>query len=50
MQTPEMQKKFEDGPLGTLWIKKAGKIALGPFLMKWILYTLVGSTLCAYIA
>jgi len=50
MQSPEMQKKFEQGPLGTLWIKKPGKIQLGPFLLKWILYTLVVSTLCAYLA
>jgi hypothetical protein len=50
MQSPEMVKKFEEGPLGTMWIRKAGKIQLGPFLMKWVLYTLVVSALCGYVA
>jgi hypothetical protein len=50
MQDPEMQKKFEQGPLGTLWIRKAGKIQLGPFLMQWVLYTLAVSALCGYVA
>jgi hypothetical protein len=50
MESPEMQAKFEQGPLGVMWIKKPGKIQLGPFLMKWVLYTLVVSALCGYVA
>jgi hypothetical protein len=50
MQKPEMMRKFEEGPNGVLYLRQAGKPQLGPFLMKWVLYTLVVSLLCAYVA
>lgn len=50
MASPEMARKYEEGPIAVLYLKKAGKISLGPFLMKWFLYSLVVSALCAYMA
>lgn len=41
MSSPEMAKKFEEGPLGTLYIKPTGPMKLGPFLGKWFAYTIV---------
>jgi hypothetical protein len=49
-RTPEMQKKFEEGPVGTIWLKAPGPIQLGPFLGKWFVYVLVVSAVVAYLA
>lgn len=49
-QSPEAAKKFAEGPIGSMYIRPNGQIQLGPFLMKWVLYTLVVSALVAYIA
>jgi hypothetical protein len=50
MQDPAMVQKFAEGPNLSMWIRKPGKVELGPFLMKWVVYTLVVSCLCAYFA
>lgn len=50
MASPEMLKKFEEGPIGILYIRPSGSIKLGPFLIKWILYTAAVSAVVAYIA
>lgn len=49
-KNPEVIRKFEEGPIATVYVKKPGKIELGPFLMKWVVYTLVVGALCAYMA
>jgi hypothetical protein len=50
MQEPEMIKKFEKGPVGMMYVRPSGKVNLGPFLGKWILYTLVVGAIAAYMA
>lgn len=50
MAEPDMAKKFDEGPLLTIWARKTGPIKLGPFLGRWVLYTLVVSFLVGYIA
>jgi hypothetical protein len=50
MATPEMQKKFQEGPLGVLYVGPNGTVKLGPFLGKWILYSFVVSLLAGYLA
>jgi hypothetical protein len=48
--SPETTKKFEEGPIATMYIRPNGPMQLGPFLGKWVVYTLVISALVAYIA
>jgi hypothetical protein len=50
MQSPEMAKKWEEGPIGVMYLRPNGPMKLGPFLLNWVLYTLVVSALVAYIA
>lgn len=50
MNSPEMAKKFGDGPCGVLYLRPAGMVKLGPFLGKWMTYTLVVSAAVAYLA
>jgi hypothetical protein len=50
MNTPEMQRKFTEGPVGVLYLKPPGVIQLGPFLGKWIAYSLIISAAVAYLA
>src|SRR5580765_4401561 len=50
MGSPEMQKKFQDGPV-TKIILRAGCIPnMGKPLMQWFLYCVLVSLFCAYIA
>ena len=48
--SPEMTRKFEEGPVGVLFIRANGATKLGPFLGKWFAYSLVISALAAYMA
>ena len=50
MKSPEHAKKLEEGPIGMLTLRAPGAIHMGPFLMKWFLYTIVVSALAAYVA
>ena len=45
-----MKKRFEEGPVAVLFLKPTGEMQLGPFLMKWIAYTLVVSAIVGYVA
>ncbi|MCY2959955.1 MAG: hypothetical protein NTY35_07290 [Planctomycetota bacterium] len=49
MADPAMQKKFEEGPLGVVYLRANGATKLGPFLGAWIVYTFVISLLVAYV-
>ena len=49
-QSEEMKRKFDEGPIGVMWLKPTGPMQLGPFLMKWIAYTAVLSAVVAYLA
>ncbi len=50
MGSPEMMKKLTEGPVGMVWLKRAGPMKLGSFLGKWFGYVLVTSALAAYVA
>ncbi|HEX5053442.1 MAG TPA: hypothetical protein VFZ65_16815 [Planctomycetota bacterium] len=50
MNTPEMQRKFTDGPCGLLYLRPSHAIQMGPFLGRWIAYTLAVSAAVAYLA
>jgi len=50
LDSPEMASKFAEGPIGVLYIRPSGTTKLGPFLTKWIVYTLVVSAVVAYVA
>ena len=49
--TPEMQKKFEEGPIGflTLWPPGA-KVNMGKTLGQWFAFTLVVAAIIGYVA
>jgi hypothetical protein len=48
--SPEMQRKFAEGPVGVLYIRENGATRLGPFLGKWFAYSIVVSLLAGYVA
>jgi hypothetical protein len=48
--SPEDLKKFDEGPVGILYIRENGMPKLGPFLVKWVVYTAIVATLAAYVA
>lgn len=48
--SPEMQRKFEEGPNAVLYVGRSGPVKLGPFLGKWIAYSFVVSLLAGYLA
>jgi hypothetical protein len=50
MQSPEMQKKFTEGPVAVLNLGKPGPPSMAPLLAQWFLYSLVISLFIAYIA
>lgn len=49
-QSDAMKKKFAEGPLAVIYVGKTGEIQIGPFLGKWIAYTLALGVVCAYLA
>jgi hypothetical protein len=48
--SPEMLKKFEEGPNALVYVRANGGFKLGPFLGKWVLYSFIVSLLTAYVA
>jgi hypothetical protein len=50
MQSPEMQKKFTEGPVAVLNLRRPGPPTMGGALAQWFLYSLVISFFIAYIA
>lgn len=50
MATPEMQRKYNEGPNVVMYVRENGPVQLGPFLGKWFVYSLVVSMLAAYLA
>jgi hypothetical protein len=50
MASPEMKQKYVEGPVGILYLRPAGETKLGPFLGKWVAYTLVVSVFAGYVA
>jgi hypothetical protein len=50
MQSPEMQKKFAEGPVVVMNLKRPGPPTMGVALGQWFLYSLVVSFFIGYIA
>jgi hypothetical protein len=48
--SPEMAQKFAEGPNLVMHLRPNAPMQLGPFLGKWVLYTVVVSALVAYVA
>lgn len=49
MKKPEFLKKFEEGPLAIITIRKAGPMTMTPALVQWFIYTVVISVFVAYV-
>ena len=50
MSSPEMQRKYVEGPVGVLNLRPAGVPGMGPSLGQWFVFTLVVSFFVAYVA
>jgi hypothetical protein len=50
MQEPEMLKKFVDGPVAMITMRRAGPPTMGPALGQWFVLNLAVAALCAYLA
>jgi hypothetical protein len=50
MGTPEMQKKFVEGPVGFVTLRPPGPMKMGGALGTWFVYLLVVCTIAAYVA
>ena len=50
MEAPEMKRKFVEGPVAVLNLKRPGEPGMGVNLIQWFVYTLVVSFLIAYVA
>lgn len=50
MGSPEMERKFTEGPNVVMFVRENGMVKLGPFLGKWFAYTFVVSLVAAYVA
>ena len=48
--SPEMVRKFEEGPVGVLYVRPSGPMKLGPFLGQWFVYLLVVGLMVGYLA
>src|SRR3982751_3411143 len=43
METPEMQQKFREGPVGVLNLRRPGPVQMGAPLARWFLFSLLVS-------
>jgi hypothetical protein len=50
MGSPEMQKKFTEGPIAWLTVRPTGMPRMGPMLGQWFVLNLVVAALAAYVA
>ena len=50
MATPEMQRKYTEGPNVVMYVRENGVVRMGPILGKWFLYSLVVSLAAGYLA
>ena len=50
MGSPDMVKRYEEGPVGVLTLKAPGAPAMGPALGAWFLFNLVVAFCVAYVA
>jgi hypothetical protein len=50
MNSPEVTKKYEEGPIGLFYLSKPGRINMGPTLGKWFAFNILVSVFIAYVA
>jgi hypothetical protein len=50
MESPEMQQKYIEGPVGVLHLRRPGPPTMGPMLLQWFLFVLVVSFFLGYLA
>lgn len=50
MSSPEMQQKYNEGPVGVFYLMRSGSPNMGPALVKWFIYCVVISFFVAYLA
>jgi Flp pilus assembly protein TadB len=50
MRAPDMQRKFVEGPVAVLNLKRPGPPGMGTNLIQWFIFTLVLSFFVAYVA
>lgn len=50
MNTPEMKRKFDEGPVGLMFLRPAGKMNMAAPMVQWFVFCLVVSLFAAYIA
>ena len=43
MQQPEVQKKFQEGPIALITVRRNGAMHVGPALSQWLVFTLLVS-------
>jgi hypothetical protein len=49
LKTPEVQRKFIEGPVGFLMLRKSGAPNMGPALVQWFVFAIVISIFAAYL-
>jgi hypothetical protein len=50
MKKPELARKFTEGPVGMVLLRRPGPMNMGPSLGQWFVYTIIMSALIAYVA
>jgi hypothetical protein len=50
MQNEPMKKKLAEGPVAIVTIRSPGMIDMGPLLTQWLIYCVLISFFCAYVA
>lgn len=50
MKDPDVQKKYQDGPVGLITLMRNGPPAMGKYLLQWLLFCLLVSFVTAYVA
>ena len=50
MQSPEMARKFVEGPVGFVTLRRSGAPAIGASLIQWFVYTLVIAAIAGSLA
>lgn len=50
MQQESMKKKFVEGPVAIVTMRPPGMVNMGPLLGQWLVYCIIVSLFCAYVA
>lgn len=50
MNAPEMKRKFDEGPVGLMFLRPPGKMSMAAPMVQWFVFCLVVSLFAAYVA